>query len=173
MPPSSALPIVYPPIAWTNQDLVLYHGTIDTFASTIVTGPVISSLGRPNTDFGPGFYTTTLLVQAHMWAAQIAVTRPGTAPAVIELTVSRNALAQLAVLAFVRGDFAAEDYWSFVHYCRMGATDHGRPGFYDLVYGPVAAFWNQRMTIAGADQISFHTLAADAVLNRSARRRII
>ena len=56
-------------------------------------------------------------------------------------------------------------------------TDHGRPAsqgpYYDLVYGPVAAFWNQRMSIADADQLSFHTAAAEAVLNKSVRKRII
>lgn len=48
-----------------------------------------------------------------------------------------------------------------------------RFSYYDLVYGPVAAFWNQRMTIADADQISFHTTKAEAVLNKSLRRQII
>jgi hypothetical protein len=70
---------------------------------------------------------------------------------------------------FVRGDFSAQDYWSFVHYRRRGATDHRRgvPGkiYYDVVYGPVAAFWNQRMIIADADQISFHTGDAETLLN--------
>jgi hypothetical protein len=98
-------------------------------------------------------------------------------PAVVELTVSRDDWAQLETLAFVRGDFAADDFWSFVHHCRSGATDHGRRvalrPFYDVVYGPVAAFWNQRMSIGGSDQISFHTSDADLVLNRSPRKRIV
>jgi Protein of unknown function (DUF3990) len=169
------LPVVYPPPLWSNQDIVLYHGTIDSFAAAIMTAVHVSA-GKPHRDFGPGFYTTTVLPQAHMWAAEIAAGRPGTLPAVIEFTVPREALAPLGTLAFIRGDFHADDFWSFVHYCRGGATDHGRPsarGYYDIVYGPVAAFWNQRMIIANADQISFHTSAAEAVLNHSLRRRII
>lgn len=169
-------PIVFPPPAWSNQDIVVYHGTVDTFASAIVSGPILVASGKPNTDFGPGFYTTTLKRQAHMWAAQISATRPGTSAAVLEIVIKRLSLASLDTIAFVRGDFDADDYWSLVHHCRKGALDHGRPWpstYYDVVYGPVAAFWNQRMIIADADQISFHTPAAEAVLNSSLRTRII
>ena len=170
------LPLVYAPPLWTNQDIVVYHGTVDTFATAIVNGPIRTSLGRPNTDFGPGFYTTTVKTQAHMWAAQISATKASSNPAVIEITLDRLLLSRLETLAFALGDFHADDFWSLVHYCRKGALDHGRSPvspFYDVVYGPVAAFWNQRMIIANADQISFHTPAAEALLNSSARTRII
>lgn len=169
-------PIVFAPPPWLNQDIVVYHGTVDTFAPAIQSGPIVVGLGKPNTDFGPGFYTTTQLRQAHMWAAQIAATRPGTSPAVIEIKIKRLLLAGLETIAFVRGDFDAEDYWSLIHHCRKGALDHGRgpsAPYYDVVYGPVAAFWNQRMIIADADQISFHTANAETVLNASARSWII
>jgi hypothetical protein len=168
-------PIVYPPPAWSNQDIVLYHGTVDSYAAAIVAG-VRVSLGKPRTDFGPGFYTTTVISQAHTWAAEIAATRPSTSAAVIEITVLREALASLETLAFVRGHKDADDFWSFVHYCRKGATDHGRPNYphyFDIVYGPVASKWNQRLIIADADQISFHTTKAEIVLNKSIRKRII
>lgn len=173
----AAVPIVFPPPPWTNQDVVLYHGTVDVFAAAIVSGPIRVSTGRPHTDFGPGFYTTTLRRQAQTWAAQIAASKPGTRAAVIELQISRDDLATLQTLAFARGDFYAEDFWSFVHYCRNGASDHARgrhfSSYYDVVYGPVAAFWNQRMIIADADQISFHTPAAENALNKSPRKQII
>jgi hypothetical protein len=174
-----APPIVNPPPPWTNQDIDLYHGTTDAHAASIVKGPIQSSLGRPYRDFGPGFYTTTLLWQARSWAAEVASTIRGALPAVVRLTVSRENLARLETLAFVRGDVDADDFWSLVHYCRAGARDHGRVrgydprGYYDVVYGPVAAFWNQRMAISGADQISFHTPAADSVLNSSPRKTIV
>jgi uncharacterized protein DUF3990 len=169
-------PIVFPPPPWVNQDIVVYHGTVDKFAVAIVLGRVLVSLGKPSTDFGPGFYTTTLKRQAQMWAAQISATRPGTSPAVIEITIKRLSLASLETIAFVRGDFDADDYWSLIHHCRKGALDHGRPSptpFYDIVYGPVAAFWNQRMIVSDADQISFHTPSAERVMKSSSRRRII
>jgi hypothetical protein len=122
-------PIVFPPPAWANQNIVVYHGAVD-----------------PTLTFGPGFYTTTMKRQAQMWAAQISASRPGTAPAVIEISIPRTSLAKLDTLAFVRGDFDADDYWSLIHHCRKGAD---------------------------ADQISFHTTSAEAVLNSSLRRRII
>ncbi len=142
-------------------------------------GP-LTSRGRTHTDFGPGFYTTTILRQAQMWAAQLAATRLGTTAAVVQFVISREDLAGLDALAFVRSDFHADDFWSLVHHCRQGGSDHRRvptaPHYsnrYDVVYGPVAAFWNQRMAIVDADQVSFHTLRAEAVLNRSSRTRII
>jgi hypothetical protein len=169
-------PIVFPPPPWLNQDIIVYHGTVDKFAGAIVSGPILVGLGKPCTDFGPGFYTTTLKRQAQMWAAQISATRPGTSPAVIEITILRASLASLESIAFVRGDFDADDYWSLIHHCRKGALDHGRPSiapYYDIVYGPVAAFWNQRMIVSDADQISFHTASAESVLNSCPGRRII
>ena len=172
----ASLPIVFPPPKWSNQDIILYHGTVDTFAPAIVSGPIRVGLGKPNTDFGPGFYTTTLKRQAQTWAAQISATRSGTSPSVIEITIKRISLAGLDTMAFVRGDFDADDYGSLVHHCRKGALDHGHlppAPYYDVVYGPVAAFWNQKMIIADADQVSFHTASAEAVLNSSSRRRII
>jgi hypothetical protein len=168
--------VVFPPPFWSNQDIVLYHGTVDAFVLPLTSGGVLSSTGKPGTDFGPGFYTTTVLTQAQMWAFQLSASRSGTTPAVVEFTVGREALANLETLAFVRGDFQADNFWSLVHYCRKGATDHSRTpprSYYDVVYGPVAAFWNQRMLISGADQISFHTPAADAVLNLRPGRRIM
>ena len=137
-------PIIFPPQVWSNQHIVLYHGTIDTFVTAIVNGPIQTSKGKTHTDFGPGFYTTTLKRQAHTWAAQIAASRPGARAAVVELQISRSDLATLETLAFVRGDFYADDFWSLVHYCRMGATDHLRasnpPSFYDcLLYTSDAA----------------------------------
>ncbi|MGA2738590.1 MAG: DUF3990 domain-containing protein [Bryobacteraceae bacterium] len=156
--------------------LVVFHGTVDSFAESIVSGVTVGH-ATANTDFGPGFYTTTVKRQAQMWAARLSATRPGTSPAAIEIVIRRPSLASLEALAFVRGDFGADDYWSLIHHCRKGALGHGRlppaPSYYDVVYGPVAAFWNQRMVVADADQISFHTMAAEAVLNASPRTRII
>src|SRR5215467_4717908 len=107
----AAPPIVFPPHPWINQDLVLYHGTIAAYAPAILAS-VRVGLGKPYTDFGPGFYTTTLLRQARTWAAQIAATKsPPAVPAVIQITVAREDMARLQTLAFVRGDFDADDYW--------------------------------------------------------------
>ena len=134
---------------------------------------ILTGVSGPNVDCRIWVYTTTLERQAQSWAYQAAERITGETAAVIRIEVDRDELAGLHALAFVRGDFDAEDYWSFVVHCRSGARDHrraGHPGgLYDLVIGPVASFWRQRTTIAGSDQISFHTVAAETVLNSSPR----
>jgi len=106
--------------------------------------------------------------QARSWAWEI-VRKFGGRPAVVFADLDRDALAALESLTFIRGDYDAEDYWSFVIHCRSAGTDHARGtrrrGNYDLVVGPVAAAWRQRTLIASSDQISFHTRRAEVVLN--------
>ena len=152
------------PRPWSNQSLVLYHGTLARHVPGIKQG-VQPSRGRLNTDFGPGFYTSTSLRQAKSWAwalaqaAQVAGNGQAQA-AVVHFHADRNALASLEALCFVRGDYEADDFWSLVFYCRQGAVDHSRAGptaIYDVVYGPVAAFWQQRSAMLDSEQISFHT----------------
>jgi hypothetical protein len=70
----------------------------------------------------------------------------------------------------VRGSFDADDYWSLVFHCRSGNPGHRRGGpvpFYDVVVGPVAAFWQQRLAIQDVDQVSFHTQPAIDLLAKS------
>jgi hypothetical protein len=140
--------------------------------------------GARGTDFGPGFYTTTIKRQAHRWAIRVAEEQREASllheAAVVEILLSRDEVAGLQFLAFVDKDARAEQFWSFVHYCRKGAMDHGRElpgaarrGYYDVVFGPVAASWRRSIAMARADQVSFHTEEALRLLNTKARRRII
>jgi Protein of unknown function (DUF3990) len=165
--------MLYPPPPWTNAPVRLYHGTSERHAETIVSDGVKVSVGQANTDFGPGFYTTTLERQARNWAYKFAEGNPGETAAVVAMDVDRDALAWLHTLVFVRGDFYAEDFWSFVVHCRNGAQHHQRAftarALYDVVAGPVSSYWKQRAVIEGADQVSFHTGAAEMVLNASHR----
>lgn len=75
------------------------------------------------------------------------------------------------------GHFDASDFWSFVRHCRGGAPDHGRPDgtYHDVVMGPLVGScrWKQMMAMHDADQISFHTPRAEALLNRCLRRQVI
>ena len=154
-----------PPV-WSNQDLVVYHGTLYSHAQTIQRQGVNPALERARTDFGCGFYTTTSLRQAKSWAWLLAA-QSGSAAGVVTLTCPREKLATLETLAFVRGDYDAEDFWSFVFHCRQGKPYHGRAvgsGWYDVVSGPVAAFWAQRSAMVDSDQFSFHTPQAAAAL---------
>lgn len=52
--------------------LTVYHG-----GTEIITNPQVN-IGRPNLDFGPGFYVTDIYVQAKDWAEKIADIREAT-----------------------------------------------------------------------------------------------
>jgi len=156
---------------WRNQPIRLYHGTLASDARSVIQRIQVSR-GAIYRDFGRGFYTTTDLRQAAKWANHLAQAQNGAKAAVVELVLDRDRLAELDCLAFVRGDENAHDFWSFVRHCREGRTAHGSRGYYDVVVGPVAAFWEQRYVIQGCDQVSFHTPRAERFLNSSARASV-
>jgi hypothetical protein len=173
------------PEPWENKDLYLYHGTLDLHVKSIRKGVNVErgALGR---DFGRGFYTTTQLTQARSWAWQVAQdyndsrrgSDPMAAPVVVSFRVNRDDLSRLDCLAFVRGDYEADDYWSLVHHCRLRRPGHGRHTYpelgewYDVVIGPVAAVWRTRLALADCDQFSFHTQAGADLLNGSPKRAV-
>jgi hypothetical protein len=153
---------------WTNPRVTLYHGTVQAFTPSLQAG-IDPGQGRRRTDFGQGFYTTTWLEQAQLRAWQLSLRRGGT-PVVLRFDVDREAIATLDCLWFVRGSLAVTDFWSFVHHCRDGGATHGRTtndGWYDVVAGPLVASWKQRLVVADADQISFHTPRAARGLDAS------
>jgi hypothetical protein len=162
------LPFQPPP--WDGERVTLYHGTLERHAASVLAG-VDLHFARARQDFGRGFYTTTLERQAIFWASRLArYSRLPARPAVIAFDVSLDDLARLDTLAFVRGEFEADRFWSLVWHCRQRDTHHGRvsnDGWYDVVVGPVAADWMQRVSIPGYEQLSFHTARAVAVLNSS------
>jgi hypothetical protein len=154
-------------LPWTDQEIVLYHGTLDIHVPSILAG-IDLSVCKSLRDFGRGFYTTTNKPIAQDWANKLALTNPAS-PAVIEFRVPRNDLAGLDCLVFVRGDSDAIDYWSFVQYCRTVPGNHNRAhsAWYDVVAGPIAGTWKRQTVIKASDQFSFHTAAAVAVLDNS------
>jgi hypothetical protein len=126
---------------WTNQDIVLYHGTSLPQALSILDDEVRLALGNPMADFGRGFYTTTNLRQARRHAKTRSKYRRMRG-AVVEITIPREELVDLNALAFVLGDPLAADFWSLIDFCRKGSAGHGRTGsnaFYDVVFGPVTS----------------------------------
>jgi hypothetical protein len=159
---------------WHNHPLILYHGTLASDVASILAGVSVER-GQPRRDFGRGFYTTTLERQAWAWARERAARRAGrrAQPAVVQFRVPRDALAQLETLYFVRGDPDAADYWAFVDHCRQDRGAHRPDGsWYDVVAGPVTLYWDERILIAGADQIGFHTDRAATILNTSEREQV-
>ena len=184
-------PLLFPAPEWgppLSEHVVLWHGCTLNAKDDIEASGIDLARCAVNTDFGRGFYTTTLERQARLWAwKQFALLEkrypgaPGNSPVVLRLRVRRytrthrrgpidDGLDGLNSLQFVRGDYDAEEYWSFVQHCRqsvpaeplLGITevviDHGRApnGWYQLVCGPVSASWEQKAAMAGADQYSFH-----------------
>lgn len=157
-------------LAWTNSDLMLYHGTDDDAAARILSGGVDLTKCSPLADFGRGFYTTTNLEQAKNWAflkaRRISRKRPSSKGAVLGMAVNRDWLGKLDSLAFVRS--AAEvDYPTFVRFCRSGCSPHRPTGDYQVVYGPVALWQGvadsnfSLFVIQDCDQISFHNDAVN------------
>jgi len=107
---------------WQDQSIELFHGTTDQFVFDVMSRvDVNAGKGKTFPDFGSGFYTTTRFDKARLWADDRA-RRLSAAPAAIQFQVSREALAHLECLIFVRGDSFATDYWSFVQYCRTGGS---------------------------------------------------
>jgi hypothetical protein len=101
----------------------IYHGSY-----CIVEKPDISC-SRTNTDFGKGFYTTTIKSQAEKWAMRFKKTR-GTA-AVSEYDVNEFELRKnCSVLEWTT---YCEDWLDFIAECRRG----GQGGSYGLVIGGI------------------------------------
>jgi len=137
--------------------------------------------GRPNTDFGRGFYTTTLEHQARQWAWLQHYSVPlrergksGNQPVAMWFRVEWLDIAKLQSLALSISDHTYDPYWSLVFHCRSSppagpANDHCRAGasspWYDMISGPVAAMWRQRVAMPDTDQYSFHTADGVSVFN--------
>ena len=94
-----------------HQTTRLYHGCLRHQATKMLppAGRIVHTVGQPDSDFGRGFYTTTLKRQAEDWAysmhtreSALKRRRRDFDPVVIWIEVSRAALAKLDTLAFVR-----------------------------------------------------------------------
>ena len=186
---SKIVPVLNKAPDWTpdrSDHVTLWHGCTAFDKTDLETGGIDLSLCAVDTDFGRGFYTTTLQRQARQWAwdrfydwqaRHPAIT--GNQPVVLRLRVRRysvtprrskldDGLDKLRSLQFVQGAYDNEDYWSLVQHCRQSKPaaqgrlavvhDHKRSptGWYQMVSGPVAAFWRQRVAMDDADQFSFH-----------------
>ena len=142
----------------------LYHG------STVTVRKPYLRPGRPNADFGKGFYTTSNLEQAIRWA-NIKKEREGTAKAIVSVYEFDESLLNNPEWQIRRFDGADEPWLYFVTDCRKSRTHD-----FDLVLGPVAndkVFTTVNLFESGVldaqaailqlkayktyDQVSFHT----------------
>lgn len=152
---------------WTHPPIELLHGTDDDSATHILTSGVDLTKCSPLTDFGCGFYTTTHLDQARVWATLRAMKlrplRSSVRGVVLAMSVDRSWLGSLDSLVFPR-PAPETGFEDFVRYSRAGKAPHRPTGNYDVVYGPVAQWqglWSgtRVFTIADCDQVSFHAQA--------------
>jgi hypothetical protein len=180
------VPILNPAPSWNNPRnayIELWHGCTSDDQKKIESSKIDPSLGRPNTDFGRGFYTTTIKRQARHWAwarfyDPMFRRKTGIQPVVLRFNVPRHDLASLTCICFGIGAYNNKDFWSLVQHCRQSKpkarppviNDHAGPvndgpyKWYEIACGPVAAFWQQRSAMHDADQISFHTANAAQIL---------
>jgi hypothetical protein len=175
--------ILSPAPPWQSERseyVVLWHGCTAFDKGKIEAGIDLAQC-RVDRDFGRGFYTTTLRRQANQWAWKRFYDQknqqvPGSQPVVLCYRVARAELGRLVSLHFVLDDYDNEDFWSLVQHCRQSVPatqgnpaiihDHKGPqnGWFDVVSGPVTAFWEQRVAMASADQVGFHTPEAIKIL---------
>ena len=142
----------------------LYHGSTVTVRKTSLRP------GRPNADFGKGFYTTSVQEQAERWA-HIKRERENAERAVVSVYEFDEKLLESPDWNIRRFTGADETWLYFVTDCRKS-----RPHDYDLVQGPVAndkVFTTVNLFESGVlsaeaailqlkayktyDQLSFHT----------------
>ena len=105
----------------------LYHGSIVS-----VKNPSLSQ-GRPNTDYGKGFYTTVDFDQAARWA-RIRRDRAGGGNAVVSVYEVDDMLLQKEDFRIMEYNGATKEWLDFVVANRRYAPLHD----YDIVLGPVA-----------------------------------
>src|SRR5579883_1697629 len=152
-------PILHQAPPWQpnrSEYVTLWHGCTAFDKASIEKG-IDRSKCAVATDFGQGFYTTTLERQARQWAwnrfYQWRIANPqgtGNQAVVLQFRLRRyrlgrrtaprfRGLDELKSLHFALGDYNNEDYWSMVQHCRQSTPnsikDHrrGRAGWYDMV----------------------------------------
>ena len=150
----------------------LYHG------STVAVRKPSLRPGRPNADFGKGFYTTSNLEQAVRWA-HIKQEREEAERAVVSIYEFDESLLENPDVKIRQFTGADEPWLYFVADCRKS-----RPHEFDLVQGPVAndkVFTTVNLFESGVlsaeaailqlkayktyDQLSFHTDRVIKTLN--------
>ena len=146
----------------------LYHG------STVVVKQPNIRIGRKNTDFGKGFYTTTDFDQAARWA-RIRSKRAGADVAIVSVYEIDDNILQNKDFNIMEYHRATEQWLNFVVNNRRTAPLHN----YDIVLGPVAndnlyatisMYENGQLSVEAAivqlnthvlyNQVSFHTKEA-------------
>jgi len=104
--------------------MILYHGSLDAIEKPDI------SFSRNNTDFGKGFYTTTIKSQAERWTERFK-RRYGYGTISIYEADETELRKNVSVLEF---ESYSTEWLEFIANCRQS----GMSGNYDLVIGGVA-----------------------------------
>ena len=104
--------------------MILYHGSLDAIEKPDI------SFSRSNTDFGKGFYTTTIKSQAQRWIGRFK-RRFGYGTLSMYESDEPELRKNTSVLEF---ETYSVEWLEFIAQCRQG----GMGGNYDLVIGGVA-----------------------------------
>jgi RHS repeat-associated protein len=150
--------------SFKNNSTVFYHGTTDGFGYNIRTNGINLDAGRPNLDFGKGFYTTQSRQHAVKRASQMAKFESGT-PKVLTYRVSNSEISKLKRLQFNNSD----DSWKNFS---LGNRNPNLPMHdYDLVSGPVLRNISKGTAwpYPAFNQTSLHTQDAVDIFNRGLR----
>lgn len=105
----------------------VYHGSTQSVKNPIV------ERGRPSTDFGKGFYTTTNIEQAHSWARIRQKSAGGEAKAIVSIYETDDDLLDNKRYDTLRFTAPDELWLTFVMGCRAS-----KPHSHDMVFGAVA-----------------------------------
>lgn len=107
--------------------LTVYHGGTDEIKSPLV------DVGRPNLDFGPGFYVTDLYLQAKEWAENVAALRNADPVISVYHLRQREIISSArhkifreydrAWLDFVAGNRLEQELWQGYDYIEGGIAD--------------------------------------------------
>ncbi len=105
----------------------VYHGSLQQ-----VDNPEVE-IGRPSTDFGKGFYTTTNFEQAKRWAIRKQKTEKGSSKAIVNTYEVDDSLLNNPKYSIQKFDSPNKEWLSFVVSCRKSVVHN-----YDIVFGAVA-----------------------------------
>ena len=144
-----------------------YPGTTESIAAELESGLIDPAYGRPNLDFGQGFYVSTNLSHAETMAIRTG-RRLGETSSVVSYRMSNTELARLNSKIFVAPD---SDWTSFVRFNRTaGAPLHG----FDMVSGPAVGNLStfQPLPFPQYNQTSIHTTSAAELFDGGIKRII-
>ena len=108
------------------ETLTVYHGGTDEIKSPLV------HVGRPNLDFGPGFYVTDIYLQAKEWAEQMADLRESSPIVSVYHLRQRDIIGNCNAKVFTAYD---NEWLEFVTSNRLGKEAWSG---YDYIEGGVA-----------------------------------